>query len=192
MPIVYRIQPRTTTRLRRNARYLGNEKRKKRRLKNKVKRYLNKKKFRRHQRRKKTVIKQTLPAKIDGTMEYVVTGDNYFIVPTFNKYEIGAKEISSDCGNLPTEFIEKWDSYFYHRLYRLSWKIDQIQGWIYKERTRGTDPNEQHFVEHYKLHEVPIIFVRDKIGGATGLGQQPNVQSQYRKTRCITNCHQKY
>ena len=45
MPRVYRIQPRTTTRLRRNARYLGNKKRKKRRLKNKVKRYLNKKKF---------------------------------------------------------------------------------------------------------------------------------------------------
>ena len=42
---------------------------------------------------------------------------------------------------------------------------------MYIERERGRDPKKQHFVEHYKLHEVPIIFVRDKIGGATGLGR---------------------
>ena len=59
------------------------------------------------------------------------------IFPVFKKYETGAKELFSECTNLPEEFKDKWNSYFYHRLYRLSWKIDQIQGWIYIERERG-------------------------------------------------------
>ena len=67
-----------------------------------------------------------------------------------------------------------------------------MQAWIYIERERGQGNDKQYFVEHYKLHEVPIIFYRDKVEGASGAGQTPNPESQYHKARCFTNCYQKY
>ena len=34
------------------------------------------------------------------------------IFPVFKKYETGAKELFSECTNLPEEFKDKWNSYF--------------------------------------------------------------------------------
>ena len=182
--------PRYGRGLRRYAKYLGRIKRKKRMLRKQLKKYRSKRRLKKEQRKYKTVVKQVLPSKFEGELNYVIANND--TLPTFKKYEIGAKEIFSECSKLPEEFKNKWNSYFYHRLHKLTWKIDKIQGWIYIERERGQGNDKQYFVEHYKLHEVPIIFHRDKIGGPTGLGQTPNPESHYMKTRCFTNCHQKY
>ena len=176
--------------LKRYAKYLGRIKRKKRLLRKQIKKYRGRRKMKRQQRKFKTVIKQILPNKFEGELNYTIANDGD--VTTFKKYELGAKELFSECRNLPKEFKDKWNSYFYHRLYKFSWKIDHIQAWVYIERTRGQGTDKQYFVEHYKLNEVPMIFYRDKVGGATGSAQTPNPESQYMKTRCFTNCHQKY
>ena len=47
-----------------------------------------------------------------------------------------------------------------------------MEAWAYIERERGSEPNKQYFVEHYKLQEIPVIFIRDKVG-AEGIGQNP-------------------
>ena len=162
--------------LRRYAKYLGRIKQKKRMLRKQIKKYRSKRRLKREQRKYKTVVKQVMPYKFEGELTYVI--QNNETVPTFKKYEIGAKEIFAECSKLPEEFKNKWNSYFYHRLHKLTWKLDKFQGWIYMERTRGTGNDKQYFVEHYKLHEVPIIFHRDKIGGPTGLEQDWKRKSQ--------------
>ena len=116
---------RASTRLRRYARYIGNKRRKKLKLKFKVKKYLNKNKFKRKQRRLKSVIKQTLPTQKILNITYDVDNDEY--TPQFTKYELGSANMFSNCALLPYEFKTKLDSYFYHRLYKFSWKIDQME-----------------------------------------------------------------
>ena len=66
-----------------------------------------------------------------------------------------------------------------------------MEAWAYIERERGSEPNKQYFVEHYKLQEIPVIFIRDKVG-AEGIGQNPKEDNPYNASRCITNCHQKF
>ena len=40
--------------------------------------------------------------------------------------------------------------------------------------------------------EIPVIFIRDRMGGESGGAQNPNKASQFHPTRCISNCYQKY
>ena len=66
-----------------------------------------------------------------------------------------------------------------------------MEAWAYIERERGSEQNKRYFVEHYKLQEIPVIFIRDKVG-AEGIGQNPKEDNPYNASRCITNSHQKF
>ena len=122
--------------------------------------------------------------------EYVITADTF--LQTWSTYELGSEALFKKCHLLPQEFKDKWNSYYYHRLAKFSWKIDQMEAWVYIERTRGNEPNKQYFVQDYKLYVIPVIFLRDKVGGAFDAGQDPKEDNPYNASRCITNCHQKF
>ena len=70
--------------------------------------------------------------------------------------------------------------------------MDAIEAWLYIERSRGKGENRQYFIEHYKLPDLIVQFVRDRMGGEAGKKQLVNKSSQFIFHRCITNCYQKF
>ena len=63
-------------------------------LRRQMKKYRSKRRLKREQRKCKTVVKQVLPSKFEGELTYFI--QNNEDVPTFKKYEIGAKEIFAE------------------------------------------------------------------------------------------------
>ena len=139
----------TSTKLRRWARFIANKKQKKRKLRLKVKKYMKRKRQRKIRKKHKMVLKQKLPLELNSSLTYTVTSDRF--EPTLLKNELGSVKLFNQCENPPKLVADEWNQYEYHKLYKFSWKIHQ----------RGQGENKQYFIEHYKLHEVPvpIIFV---------------------------------
>ena len=73
--------PRYGRGLRRYAKYLGRIKRKKRMLRKQLKKYRSKRRLKKEQRKYKTVVKQVLPSKFEGELNYVIANND--TVPTF-------------------------------------------------------------------------------------------------------------